>query len=481
MDYKSNIVKVVPLLLGSILLFFIGFAEEKNRTLEEEQMIEENKLSDEDAVESAAAEIPEFPEDMFIPDSGSEAQNKEEDIDIPSKEEILSMRELVLSGMTEDEIERLTENIKVANSTMESAYLNDRIFNKLADPENAYWQYFDKAGDIQLGWWYNRQIVDKDKIMQMEGISEAEFTEREYEPGIVYNRFDADNFIEIIEDMQSCVENEMLRADMQQLIDLTYMAVVTHEMEYANQIYRILHDLDYFLLRYGIDDVGKYVQDTGTVSKYYGVLTIYGATPFTLNDENVYHILKYPNVEYDPTLYGEVEDVYEEFSATDGDLAFYYDMECFYFDDTFPVVLNETLQAYYDSIKESYIKDAQLYSSGTSEPNIATPYNELLFKYFTYVGDDYVSLVYNDVSYVGGAHPYSALEGITIDCITGEIVSVQQFLDDSTSEIGEQLQKVLGFDSFTPDNWDYYITDTTVVFFYDDPKYWDSVVTRRRR
>ncbi len=116
-----------------------------------------------------------------------------------------------------------------------------------------------------------------------------------------------------------------------------------------------------------------------------------------MNDENVYHILKYPNVEYDPTLYGEVEDVYEEFSATDG------------------------------------------------------------------------------------AHPYSALEGITIDCITGEIVSVQQFLDDSTSEIGEQLQKVLGFDSFTPDNWDYYITDTTVVFFYDDPKYWDSVVTRRRR
>ncbi len=252
MDYKSNIVKVVPLLLGSILLLFIGFAEGKNRTMEEEQMIEENKLSDEDAVESAAAEVPEFPED----------------IDIPSKEEILSMRELVLAGMTEDEIERLTENIKVANSTMESAYLNDRIFNKLADPENAYWQYFDKAGDIQLGWWYNRQIVDKDKIMQMEGISEAEFTEREYEPGMVYNRFDADNFIEIIEDMQSCVENEMLRADMQQLIDLTYMAAVTHEMEYANQIYRILHDLDYFLLRYGIDDVGKYVQDTSTVSKY---------------------------------------------------------------------------------------------------------------------------------------------------------------------------------------------------------------------
>jgi anti-sigma28 factor (negative regulator of flagellin synthesis) len=212
----------------------------------------------------------------------NEPQDKEEHIDIPSKEEVLSMRELVLEGMNEDEIERLTENIKTANLTMESAYLNDRIFNKLADPESVYWQYFDKAGDFQLGWWYKGQIVDKEVIMKLEGISEAEFTEREYEPGIVYNRFDADNFIEILEDMQSSVKNEMLRADMQQLIDLTYMAAVTHEMEYANQIYKILHDLDYFLLRYGIDDVGKYTQDTSTVSKYYGVLTIYGATPFTL-------------------------------------------------------------------------------------------------------------------------------------------------------------------------------------------------------
>jgi len=71
MDYKSNTVKVVPLLLGSILLLFIGFSEEKNCTMEEEQMIEENKLSDEDTVESAAAEVPEFPEDMLIPDSAN--------------------------------------------------------------------------------------------------------------------------------------------------------------------------------------------------------------------------------------------------------------------------------------------------------------------------------------------------------------------------------------------------------------------------
>lgn len=29
------------------------------------------------------------------------------------------------------------------------------------------------------------------------------------------------------------------------ITDLTYMASETHEMEYANQIYKIFHDMDY--------------------------------------------------------------------------------------------------------------------------------------------------------------------------------------------------------------------------------------------
>ena len=130
--------------------------------------------------------------------SNEEAGNTDKNVENsvpPSKEEVIAMRAVVLEGMTEEEIERLTENIKIANLAMESAYLNDNIFGKLSDSDSPYWQYFDKAGDIQLGWWYNRQIVDKDAILLMEGITETEFYEREYEPGMVYNRFDAANFI----------------------------------------------------------------------------------------------------------------------------------------------------------------------------------------------------------------------------------------------------------------------------------------------
>lgn len=203
------------------------------------------------------------------------ATDDDAEVYIPSKEEVLVMRELVLDGMTDEEIERLTENIKVANLQMESAYLNDDIFEKLSDKDSLSWNYFDQKGDIQTGWSYEGNYSDIKKVMDEEGISKNEFDEKYGEPVIQYNRFDANNFIDLIADMQKSVQNEFLVADLQQLIDLTSLAAETHEMEYANEIYQILHDLDYFLLRYGIEDVGMYTRDKSVVSTYYGVLTVY--------------------------------------------------------------------------------------------------------------------------------------------------------------------------------------------------------------
>lgn len=380
-------------------------------------------------------------------------QRDDAQIEAPSKEQVLAMRETVLEGMTEEEIERLTENIKVANLRLEAAYLNKNIFEKLSDKDSTYWNYFDQKGDIEIE--QNGEIVT------------------------VYNRFDAANFINLIEDMQNSVQNEMLYADLQQLIDLTLLAQETHEMEYANDIYKILHDMDYFLLRYGIEDVGAFAQDKGVVKKYYGALVVYGAAPPESISENRYHVLYSKITEGDVGKYGKIEQEHHDFQDENGNVYYYYDMECFYFNDSYPEVLNETLQAYYDSIREDYRQDSASYEGGSGdEPN--TPYDSLIFQYFTYVGEDYVSLVYNDVVYMGGAHPYSAMDGITIDCSTGEMVSVDCFIDDSDEEIGGQLKSVLGMDVYDSAEWDYYITENSVVFFYYDPRYWDSVATKRK-
>ena len=92
---------------------------------------------------------------------------------------------------------------------------------------------------------------------------------------MTYNRFDANNFIELMSDMKNSVHNEKLQNDMDYIINETKLAAEMHEMEHANNIYKALHDMDYFLLRYGIEDVGKYTRDDSVVSKYYGVLSVY--------------------------------------------------------------------------------------------------------------------------------------------------------------------------------------------------------------
>ena len=177
-------------------------ATEPAQATREESTTAEETVTSEEAANGKAGE-------QRIEEDTSQAQEDEEsetpEISVPTKEEVLAMRETVLEGMSEDEIARLTENIKVANLRMESAYLNDNIFGKLADKNSEYWQYFDQEGDI-------------------------EFYENNDEPEVVYNRFDGENFVNLVSDMMGSGQNE---------------------------VYKILHDMDYFLLRYGMEDVGN--------------------------------------------------------------------------------------------------------------------------------------------------------------------------------------------------------------------------------
>ncbi len=68
---------------------------------------------------------------------------------------MLYARDVVLEGMTQEQIDKLTENIKIANLAMENAYLNENIFSKLDDKDSFYWNYFDDKGEIQIGWEYD--------------------------------------------------------------------------------------------------------------------------------------------------------------------------------------------------------------------------------------------------------------------------------------------------------------------------------------
>lgn len=203
-------------------------------------------------------------------EESQEAEAEDEKPERPSKEEVIAMRQSVTEGMSEEEIARITENIKVANLTMEKAYLYDCLFERLEDPQDLYWNYVDEKGEIQTGW-----DLSENPYVAASGLSRNEWGEKYGTPIMEYNRFDAANFIALMEEMRDSLKAQMLKADFDNLIHCMQMAKDTHDVEYMIELYRILHDMDYFLFRYGIEDVGKYVDDISTISKYYGVLSVY--------------------------------------------------------------------------------------------------------------------------------------------------------------------------------------------------------------
>lgn len=197
---------------------------------------------------------------------------------------------------------------------------------------------------------------------------------------------------------------------------------------------------------------------------------------------------------YNLEAYGTVEEKQQEYLA-DGteNVSYYYKMEKFFFSDVLvnADLVNRTLQQIYEEYEASYIEEAEayefsaeVYESGAEayESGAEAPYAYLHLLSLEYVGEDYVSMLYNDVSYMGGAHPYSRLDGITIDCKTGEQVLVSQLLGKSEEEILAEVSNAMGFDSVgTWEDIDFYLTDSAIVFFYRMPGFWEDVVLQREK
>lgn len=191
---------------------------------------------------------------------------------------------------------------------------------------------------------------------------------------------------------------------------------------------------------------------------------------------------------YDLEKYGEIETARQEFSPEEnGELTYYFELEKFYAKDSVANAssVNDTLQAIYDKYKEQYLEVAEMFKYGNSEfepLNSNIPYNQLHFLNVTYAGNDYISILYNDIEYMGGAHPYSRFDGITIDCKTGEEVFASHFLEKGDEEILEEISNTMGFDVIgTWDDIDFYLTESTIVFFYRVPNFWDDVVLNRKK
>ena len=71
---------------------------------------------------------------------------------VPTEEDVLAARQQATEGMSQQQIDNLTEVVKTANLWLEHKYMNGDFFEQLSDPNNLYWNYFHQTGEIQIGW-----------------------------------------------------------------------------------------------------------------------------------------------------------------------------------------------------------------------------------------------------------------------------------------------------------------------------------------
>lgn len=195
-----------------------------------------------------------------------------EEVVVPTEAEVLAMRKVVLENMAEDDITHLINVVKSTNLSMERDYLYGNNLENMEDPESLTWNYIDNVGEIHVGWAFN---TDDLKWKTMYNLSDEEFYKQYGQRVIAYNDVNGEVFIEHMTEIKETIYNEALKKDFDALIWNMEQAIETHDVEYMYQIYRIFHDMDYFLLRYGITAMAGYVSDYSTVAKYYGVLEVY--------------------------------------------------------------------------------------------------------------------------------------------------------------------------------------------------------------
>lgn len=174
---------------------------------------------------------------------------------VPTEAEVLALREKVTEGMTDEDISALRKAIVNANLGLEHFYFYDDFFDRLSDPESLYWNYFEKTGEIQIGW--------------------AESSDGTRSEVVTTNDFVMEDYIKRLQALKESVVSGLLDADFDRLMDLLPAAKQSHDVAYVEEFYHMVHDMDYFLLRYGLTDVGPYVVDTSTVTLYYGSLKVW--------------------------------------------------------------------------------------------------------------------------------------------------------------------------------------------------------------
>lgn len=254
--------KKIVLLIG-ICLLLIGCAFSKVSKFRETMNANENKNKSDSHIDRKTAKC------------------VDAEMQTPKNSVVIATRQVALEGMNPDDINRLKNIIKSANLSLEYLYINSLLEYRFSDPQSYYWRYLEQTGEFIQDYLYFEGMEEQGKAL---GLSKEEIEQQFGEPIYANNEYDAERIIQLLQELQNTIHNETFKQNFINMAEYVQKAKETHDVNYILNIYRILHDMDYYLLRYGPEDVGPYVEDTSTIDIYYGILEDYKNTAYYSED-----------------------------------------------------------------------------------------------------------------------------------------------------------------------------------------------------
>ena len=173
--------------------------------------------------------------------------------------------------------------------------------------------------------------------------------------------------------------------------------------------------------------------------------------------------------------YGAVKEIEKTFYSHEDkeQEVYHYIIEQFFFNQKYAYAetVNRTLSGIYEDYVASEDEFGEETRNNTKEDyqsGMGVEEGKFLFSRLTYADEQYISICFQHVAYMGGAHPYTYQVSYTIDAQTGKILDAEDVLGKSKEDIlaeNPQLQswqdssdEIYGYGS-------YYLTKDNLVFY----------------
>ncbi len=191
-------------------------------------------------------------------------------------------------------------------------------------------------------------------------------------------------------------------------------------------------------------------------------------------------------IEYpDDELYGRTELTERYYENENGETEYHYEVYQYYLSDVKFQKVNETLQSIYSAKALEY---EAYYETKASKGGFVYPESEMIpqgeyeektwyLVRVTYVGEDYVSILFNEVTYwPGAAHPNSYFSPVTIKVESGEVMQAEEILGRTQAEVSREIY---GDERLSTKDYGFYLYGEEVHFIYRFNRFVEEVIVPR--